>query len=56
MGTRVGGRRAVLIAAGAVSLLLSTAGCALTSPKRDRCEGHESQPSEGGLFGRLFRR
>lgn len=33
MGTRVGGRRAVLIAAGAVSLLLSTAGCALTSPE-----------------------
>ncbi len=25
-------------------------------PKRDRCEGHESQPAEGGLFGRLFRR
>lgn len=25
-------------------------------PKRDRCEGHESQPPEGGLFGRLFRR
>lgn len=25
-------------------------------PKRDRCEGHEPQPSEGGLFGRLFRR
>jgi hypothetical protein len=25
-------------------------------PKRDRCEGHQTQPSEGGLFGRLFRR
>lgn len=25
-------------------------------PKRDRCQGHQGEPSEGGFLSKLFRR